>query len=117
MACKEKNKKVTIETLVGQTADAHGQVDQTADANWGAYCTAWCSCISKGSSTSSREFWKVTQVNADVDHAWTAGWSRMLQGVTPDMRLIFEGNTYEILAVIDVDMDHLEIQILTRRKV
>jgi len=41
----------------------------------------------------------------------------MLQGVTPDMRLIFEGNTYEILAVIDVDMDHEEIQILTRRKV
>ena len=113
MACKEKNKKVTIEMLNGQTADAHGQVDQTDNANWGSYCTTWCSCVSKG----GREFWKIQQINADTDHAWRAGWSRLLQGVTPDMRLIFENNVYEILAVIDVDMDHEEIEILTRRKV
>ncbi len=110
---KPRDKKMTVQKLIGQTADAHGQVDQTTDANWGTYCTEWCSCVSKG----GREFWKVQQVNADTDQAWTAPWSKTLQGVTPDMRVIFEGNIYEILAVIDVNMDHEEIQILTRRKV
>jgi hypothetical protein len=59
----------------------------------------------------------VQQVNADTDQAWTTQWSKTLQNVTPDMRLVFEGNTYEILTAIDVNMDHEEIQILTRRKV
>jgi SPP1 family predicted phage head-tail adaptor len=68
-----------------------------------------------GKFQGGREFWKVQQVNADTDHAWTAPWSKTLQGVTPDMRVIFESKVYEILAVIDVNMDHEEIQILTRR--
>ena len=113
MACKEKNKKITIENLIGQTADAHGQVEQTTDANWGTYCTAWCSCVSKG----GREFWKVQQVNADVSHVWKTMWSKTAANITPFMRLIFEGDTYEILSVHDIDMDHYEIEIQTKRAV
>lgn len=113
MTClSEYDKRVTIQKAVG-TADAHGHVDITTNANWQTYATAYCKVITKG----GREFWKVQQVNADSDQAWTTQWSKTIQNVTPDMRLIFEGNTYEILTAIDVNMDHEEIQILTRRKV
>ena len=107
------NKKVLIEKLIGQTADAHGQVDQTTDANWGQYCTAWCSVISKG----GREFWKVQQTNADVSHVWKCQYSKTMADASPAMRLIHEGNTYEILSVIDIDLNHMEIEIQTKRAV
>jgi hypothetical protein len=110
---KPRDKKITVQKLIGQTADAHGQVDRTTDANWGTYCTEWCSCVSKG----GREFWKVQQVNADVSHVWTAMWSKTTANITPFMRLIFEGNTYEILSVQDINMDHYEIEIQTKRAV
>ena len=113
MTClSDYDKKVTIQRLVG-TADAHGHVDLTTGSNWQTYATAFCKVITKG----GREFWKVQQVNANTDQAWTTQWTKTLDGVTPDMRLIYEGNTYEILAATDIDMDHEEIQILTRRKV
>jgi len=113
MTClSDYDKKVTIQRLVG-TADAHGHVDLTTGSNWQTYATAFCKVITKG----GREFWKVQQVNANTDQAWTTQWTKTLDGVTPDMRLIYEGNTYEILAATDVDMNHEEIQILTRRKV
>jgi len=114
MTClSDYNKKVTIKSLTGQTADAHGQVNQTVEANWSTYATAFCKVQTKG----GREFWKVQQVNADVSHVWRTQWSATMQNVTPDMRLIFEGLTYEILSVVDVDMDHDEIEIQTKRAV
>lgn len=107
------DKKCTIQHLTGQTTDAHGQVEQTTNANWSEYCKLWCSCVSKG----GREFWKVQQVNADVSHVWKAMWSKTAANITPFMRLIFEGNTYEILSVQDINMDHYEIEIQTKRAV
>lgn len=113
MTClSDYDKFVTIKRLVG-TADAHGHIDLTTNANWSIYATAYCKVITKG----GREFWKVQQVNADSEQAWTAQWSTTLQEVTPDMRLEYDGNVYEILSAIDVNMDHEEIQILTRRKI
>lgn len=114
MKClSEYDKKVTIKHLTGQTPDAHGQVDQTVEANWSQYAKAFCKVQTKG----GREFWKVQQVNADVSHVWRTQWSKTMQNVTPDMRLVFEGLTYEILSVQDVDMDHVEIEIQTKRAV
>ena len=107
------SKKVSIEKLIGQTTDAHGQVDQTADANWGQHCTAWCLVVSKG----GREFWKVQQTNADVSHVWKCQYSKTMVDASPAMRLIHEGNTYEILSVIDIDLNHREIEIQTKRAV
>jgi head-tail adaptor len=113
MTClSDYDKRVTIRQAVG-TPDAHGHIDLTTASNWSIYATAYCKVITKG----GREFWKVQQVNADTEQAWTAQWSPTLQEVTPDMRLEYDGNVYEILSAIDVNMDHEEIQILTRRKV
>jgi hypothetical protein len=33
------------------------------------------------------------------------------------MRLIYDGDTYEILSVIDIDLAHMEIEIQTKRAV
>lgn len=111
--CPQRDKFTRIEKLIGQTADAHGQVEQTTNSNWGPHCSAWCSVISKG----GREFWKVQQVNADVSHVWKADWSPELEAASPSMRLIYNGDTYEILSVIDIDLAHIEIEIQTKRAV
>jgi SPP1 family predicted phage head-tail adaptor len=68
-------------------------------------------------SKGGREFWKVNQVNADVSHVWKAQYSSELANATPAMRLMSEGVTYEILSVIDIDLNHREIEIQTKRAV
>jgi SPP1 family predicted phage head-tail adaptor len=107
------DKKVIIKHLSGQTLDVHGHVDQTTESNWSIYATAFCKVQTKG----GREFWKVQQVNADVSHVWRTQWSKAMQNVTPDMRLIHEGLTYEIVSVQDIDLAHEEIEIQTKRAV
>ena len=106
------DKKITIQSLTG-SADAHGFIDNTAAANWSTYETAFASVQSKG----GREFWKVQQVNADVSHVWRCQYSAALAAATPDMRLIHEGTTYQILSIEDVDLAHYEIEIRTKRAV
>ena len=102
-----------IDSMTGATADGFGHVDPTAAANWTPYATSYVVVKSKG----GREFWKVDQVNADVSHVWYCPYSTTLAAATPDMRLVYEGVTYEILSVIDIDLAHMEIEIQTKRAV
>jgi len=106
------NKKVRIEQLTG-TDDAHGFVDQSKDANWSKYADAWCRVMSRN----GKEFWKVQQVNDTVDYVWWCRYSKQMEQATPDMRMVYDGNVYEILSVIDIDLEHCEIQLQTRRAV
>ena len=113
MSCVgEYIQSITIEQLSG-TADAHGFVDNTDDTNWSEYVTAFARVQSKG----GREFWKVDKVEADISHVWWCPWNKTIAAATPDMRLIHEEATYEILSVIDIDMAHEEVEIQTRRAV
>lgn len=112
MECMTYDKLVTIEELSG-TADAHGFVDNTDDANWSTYTTSYAKCQSKG----GREFWKVDQVQADVSHVWRCPWSPELEDATPKMRLVNETVKYEILSVVDIDLAHEHVEIQTRRAV
>jgi len=107
------DKKIKIESLTGATADAHGFIDNTSDSNWTTYEAAFASVQSKG----GREFWKVDQVKADVSHVWKCPYTKNLAAATPDMRLISESVTYEILSIIDVDIAHREVEIQTKRSV
>ena len=104
--------RISIEDLTG-TADAHGHIDQTDSSNWSEYTGAYAAVQSKG----GREFWKVDQVNADVSHVWYCPWSKTLAAATPDMRLVHESVTYEIISVIDINLDKQEIEIQTKRRV
>lgn len=107
------NKSITIHSVIGTAVDAHGSVDKTKGSNWGVYLQTFAAVKTKG----GREFWKVQQVNADVSHVWNCQWSAKLAAALPEMRLICEGVTYEILSVIDIDLAHREIEIQTRRAV
>ena len=109
----EMRKAITIQSVVVTTVDAHGQVDKTTGSNWGTYLTTFAKVKSQG----GREFWKVQQVNADVSHVWNCQWSAKLAAAVPEMRLVCEGVTYEILSVIDIDLAHREIEIQTKRAV
>lgn len=106
---QRRDKKIVIQRLSG-TADAHGHIVETTEANWSTYEQSYASVITKG----GREFWKVQQVTADVSHVWRCNWTRGLMAATPDMRLVCEGKVHNIVSVIDVDEAHQEIQIQTR---
>jgi SPP1 family predicted phage head-tail adaptor len=104
------NRKITVQQLSG-SADAHGHIDNTDNSNWSTYTTAFAEVLSKG----GREFWKVDRVEADVSHVWRCPYNSTLTAATPDMRLIHDSTTYEILSVIDIDLEHEEVEIQTRR--
>jgi head-tail adaptor len=108
----EYDKKITIESLSG-TADAHGHIDDTDGGNWSAYTTSFAKVESKG----GREFWKVDQVSADVSHVWWCPYSATLAAATPDMHLVHDSVTYEVLSVVNIDLANEEIEIQTRRAV
>jgi SPP1 family predicted phage head-tail adaptor len=111
---RQYDKKISVEKMsTTATADAHGFIDPTAGTNWSEYTTAYAKCSSKG----GREFWKVDQVHADVSHVWTCPYNATLAAATPDMRLTYDSNTYEILSVVVVDLDNVQIEIQTKRAV
>ena len=103
--------RITVQRLAG-TADAAGHINGNTDANWSTYCTAWASVRSRG----GREFWRVSQVQSDVDFVFNCPWSRTLENATPDMRILSDGKVYEILSVINVDLANNSIEIQTRRR-
>ena len=106
------DKRITFYELDG-TPNAHGQIDNTDPANWKEFTVGFAHVQSKG----GREFWKVDQVSADVSHVWWTQWTRKLDEAGPDLRLTWEGKTYEILSIIDIDLAHEEFEIQTRRAV
>lgn len=113
MRCVKKyDKKGTVEQLSG-TPDAMNEIDPTDDNNWSEYTTAYAQSMSKG----GREFWKVDRVSADVSHVWLCPYDSTLAAATPAMRWKHDGDVYEILSVIDIDLAHEEIEIQTKRAV
>lgn len=112
-ACTDRySKRIELQRLNG-TADAAGHVDNTADANWDHYVSAYARVQTRG----GREFWKVQQVTADVSHVWTCPYGSRLAAATPDMRLRYQGSTYQILSVVDIDEAHETVEIQTRKAV
>lgn len=112
-ACTDRyDKRIELQRLNG-TADAAGHVDNTTDSNWTNYVNAYARVQTRG----GREFWKVQQVAADVSHVWTCPYGRLLAAATPDMRLQYQGDTYQILSVVNIDEADEKIEIQTRRAV
>ena len=117
MRCKAKSShsqyttRITVQRLAG-TADAAGHIDGNTESNWTTYTTAWASVRSRG----GREFWRVSQVQSDVDFVFNCPWSKMLENATPDMRILSDGKVYEILSVINVDLANETVEIQTRRR-
>ena len=112
--CRTYNKKVTVKKVdPNATADAHGHVDKSDASNWIQQSKQFCRTETKG----GREFWKVDQVNAEVNCVFWCPYSTEAIAITPEMQIHWEGNTYEIASVVDVDLAHEEIEIQTVRAV
>ena len=110
-AAARYDQKVTIQRLAG-TPDAAGHIDPNTDANWSTYATTFAAVKSRG----GREFWRVQQVQSDVDFVFRCPWSPTLENATPAMRLTADGKVYEILSVINVDLANETVEIQTRRR-
>jgi SPP1 family predicted phage head-tail adaptor len=67
-------------------------------------------------SRGGREFWRVSQVQSDVDFVFNCPWSKTLENAPPDMRILTDGKVYEIVSVINVDLGNETIEIQTRRR-
>ena len=67
------------------TAGADGHIDQTDDDNWEEYWLGHAHRLPKG----SREFYRASQINADLTELWEVQKNRATQGITSEMRAKF----------------------------
>ena len=82
------DKRVTIqETTEGQ--DVYGAVTDS----WGTFATRWASI----EPLNGKEYFQVAERNAEVNTRITM---RYISGVTPKMRVLYDGRTYDIQSVI-----------------
>ena len=103
MRCSaDYDKSIAIEELRATAKDEFGEVDRFDPANWAEYC---------------REFWKADHASAEISHIFYCQWNSTLAAATTAMRVEFEGDRYEIVSLIDINGDHREIEIQTKREV
>jgi PHP family Zn ribbon phosphoesterase len=113
----QRDKRISLQELdPNASTDGAGVVDKTAAASWLNHEDAYASVISRG----GREFWKVDLVAADVSHVWTVDWTETLDAKTKaggaQMRLLYEGLVYNVAQMVDVNLDHEQIEIQTTRQ-
>ncbi len=61
---------------------------------------------------SGRELFQSNQWRANVDYRFTIRYS---SGISPQMRIVYSGSSYQIHSVIDINDEHKEIQMLCSR--
>jgi SPP1 family predicted phage head-tail adaptor len=62
-------------------------------------------------SHTGREFWQAQQRQSEISELFNI---RYLAGVTPKMRLVYGGVTYDILDVEDIEGRHVEMNLACR---
>lgn len=92
--------QVTIEQLVRDPSV--GGAD-----TWRTYAAAWASI----EPLRGREYFAAQEMNAEVTGTIRI---RYIPGVKPDMRVSFGQCTFEVLAVVDPDERHRELQLLVK---
>ena len=103
-ASKLRHRITFQERATGQ--DEFGQPIDT----WQDICTVWAAV----EPLSGREFWAAQQVQAEVT---TRIRIRYRQGIRPEMRVLYDGRTYDIQTVIDPEERHVELQLMCREVV
>ena len=77
---------------------------------WQDVATVWASV----EPLSGKEYFSAKQVNSEVSAKITL---RFLQGITPEVRVILDKHTYNILAVINFGERNVYLQLLCSEKV
>ena len=97
--------RITIEQNT-PTRDALGaEVD-----SWSSFAVRWAAVEPLG----GREFWDARRVNAERRVRFRL---RYVVGVTPEMRVSFDGRVFDIQAVIDVEERNRELQLVCEEQV
>lgn len=93
MRAGELRYRITIEQVAEQR-DTYGDVKQS----WSTFVEVWSSYR----SVSGREFFASSQVNASVSARFGI---RYLDGLTEKMRVNFDDDLYNIVAILDSEKD------------
>lgn len=115
--CKKKkrkpfNKVVTIQKPKYDNQDDFGKTDLTKSENWEDFIRPFCNVTTQGGG----ETFQADQVQAEQSHLWTTPSSTKVREITPDMRLVYDGEIHEILYAIDEDEDRRYFIIGTKVK-
>lgn len=85
--------------------DGYGEHTET----WQTYATIW----GRYEALRGREYWDAQQTNSEITGKVE---TRYLEGITPKMRIQFEGRTLRIIAVTDPGEAHRELLIFVREE-
>jgi SPP1 family predicted phage head-tail adaptor len=99
------NRRITLQHFE-TTKDSEGIVTQ----QWMDVATVWAAV----EPLRGREYFAAAAVNAENTVRFRI---RYRPGITPDMRLLYNGRVFEIQSVIDVNEQHKEIHLMTREVV
>lgn len=110
-----RTKLVTIQKIkTSATANTStGKIDKSNDLNWTTHTKAYCS-VSTGEG---REFYRASQVHADLTHLWETRSTVSLRSTTPEMRIQWGDRTFEIISCKDKDEARDTYQITTKEVV
>lgn len=95
--------RVTIQQRSAASPTNHASGEK--DASWGTYLTVWASV----EPLTGRELFAAQQVNSEVNVRIRM---RYREGITHRMRVSFQGRIYDIVAVIDREERHVELELL-----
>jgi SPP1 family predicted phage head-tail adaptor len=94
------DRRITLQSPTPGPATADG----TATKTYTNGATIWASF----NNFNGREFFQAQATNSELSGIIEV---RYMPGITPDMRAVYQGKIFEITAVIDVKMEHRELQL------
>lgn len=98
--------RLTCEVSIEQASFTQG-TDGNLTATWSEYAAAWA----RIEPLSGAESWRGEQVAADVTHRIT---THYVAGVTPKMRITYDGRTFDIVSVVNTDEAGAMLEISAR---
>lgn len=99
--------RITIQQP-GTTQDSYGE--ENAAGTWTTFATRWAAV----EPLQGREYFAAQQHLARVTTRFIL---RKINGVTPKMRILFDGRIYDIDAVMDFDERGIEVQLMAVERV
>jgi len=105
MSIGERRHRVVFQRAT-ESADAFGEPDQT----WATLCTSWALV----QPLKGMERFKANEQQAEVDHRIVTRYRSELSDLGPKDRATYNGQTFDIKAVIRRDHRNIELEILAR---
>ncbi len=95
--------------VIQQPTVTQGTMGGVAET-WSTLATVWAQKANK----SSREFWAAYKTSSEITDLFIC---RYLDGVASEMRVLFDGHTYDVISAIDPDGRGIELHITCKEVV